>query len=259
MSTDASDDLEIELRRLERDKRIEEIRQLKSRGRAQWITPAALAAMLPLLAGLGIWMVGEIKQYNEGYRALQEVDRLAAEKDALQEQKNNLNIEVSTLLDLKRHYAEQANELQAKFEERQQQLDATYARARFAAAEARYALGHIEGLGPAPDAAALAALRQQMDNLPPEVAETLDRILERYGLAVDMIELSEKTLAAFGDTLELVPVSAWAAELEYMPSGSIAAGRNVMISQARRGDDHSRRYYDVDEGRFLLESEVQAE
>jgi hypothetical protein len=35
MSTDLPDDLEIELRRLERDKRIEEIRQLKSRGRAQ--------------------------------------------------------------------------------------------------------------------------------------------------------------------------------------------------------------------------------
>jgi DNA repair exonuclease SbcCD ATPase subunit len=259
MTTDASDQLEIELRRLERDKRIEEIRQLKARGRAQWITPAALAAMVPLLAGLGLWVVGELKQYNEGYRALQEVDRLAAEKDALQAQKNNLNIEVSTLLDLKRHYAEQANELQAKFEERQQQLDATYARARFAAAEAGYALGHIEGLGPAPDAAALAALRQQRDKVPPEVAETLDQILERHGLAVEMIGISERILAAFGDTLELVPVSGWAAELEYMPSGSIAAGRNVMISQARRGDDHSRRYYDVDEGRFLLEEEVQAE
>jgi DNA repair exonuclease SbcCD ATPase subunit len=259
MSTDPPDDLEIELRRLERDKRVEEIRQLKARGRAQWITPAALAAMVPLLAGLGLWVVGEIKQYNEGYRALQEVDRLAAEKEALQEQKNNLNIEVSTLLDLKRHYAEQAQELQAKFEERQQQLDATYARARFAAAEAGYALGHIQGLGPAPDAAALATLRQQMDNLPPEVVETLDQILERYGLAVEMIGISERILAAFGDTLELVPVSAWAAELEYMPSGSIAAGRNVMISQAGRGGDHSRRYYDVDEGRFLLEDEVQAE
>jgi hypothetical protein len=57
---------------------------------------------------------------------------------------------VSTLLDLKRHYAEQANELQAKFEERQQQLDATYARARFAAAEAGYALGHIERPTPQP-------------------------------------------------------------------------------------------------------------
>ncbi len=76
MSTDPADDLEIELRRLERDKRVEEIRQLKARGRAQWITPAALAAMVPLLAGLGIWVVGEIKQYNEGYQALQEVDRL---------------------------------------------------------------------------------------------------------------------------------------------------------------------------------------
>ncbi len=166
---------------------------------------------------------------------------------------------MSTLLDLKRHYAEQANELQAKFEERQQQLDATYARARFAAAEAGYALGHIERLGPAPDAAALAALRQQMENLPPEVAETLDQTLERYGLAVEMIGISERILAAFGDTLELVPVSGWAAELEYMPSGSIAAGRNVMISQSGRGDGRSPRYYDVDEGRFLLQDEVQAE
>ena len=147
MSTDPADDLEIELRRLECDKRVEEIRQLKVRGRAQWITPAALAAIVPLLAGLGIWVVGKIKQYNEGYRALQEVDRLAAEKDALQEQKNNLNIEVSTLLDLKRHYAEQANELQAKFEERQQQLDATYARARFAAAEAGLCSGAHRGAG----------------------------------------------------------------------------------------------------------------
>lgn len=75
MSTEPSDQLDIELRQLERDRRIEEIRQLKARGRAQWITPAALAAMVPLLAGLGIWVVGEIKQYNEGYRALQEVAR----------------------------------------------------------------------------------------------------------------------------------------------------------------------------------------
>jgi hypothetical protein len=44
-----------------------------------------------------------------------------------------------------------------------------------------------------------------------------------------------------------------------MPSGSIAAGRNVMILQTGRGDGQSPRYYDVDEGRFLSESEVQAE
>src|SRR5919106_5913657 len=151
--------------------------------------------MLPLLAGLGIWVVGEIKQYNEGYRALREVDRLAAEKDALQAQKNDLNIELSTLLDLKRHYAEQAQELQARFEERQQQLDATYARARFTAAEAGDALGHIQGLGPGPDAAALAALRQHAEALPPEAAETLKQIFERYGLAVEMIGISERILA----------------------------------------------------------------
>ena len=106
-------------------------------------------ALLPLLAGLGVWAVNEVKQYHEGYRALEERDLLAAEKAELQRQKDSLNIEVSTLLDLKRHYAEQAQDLQARFEQRQQQLDATYARARFASAEASYALGHSRVWAPA--------------------------------------------------------------------------------------------------------------
>jgi hypothetical protein len=54
MSTEASDQLELEIKRLERDKRLEEIRQLRASGRRQWITPTALAAVLPLLAGLGV-------------------------------------------------------------------------------------------------------------------------------------------------------------------------------------------------------------
>jgi ferric-dicitrate binding protein FerR (iron transport regulator) len=80
MSTEASDQLELEIKRLERDKRLEEIRQLRASGRRQWITPTALAAVLPLLAGLGVWVFNEMKQYHEGYRALEERDRLAARR-----------------------------------------------------------------------------------------------------------------------------------------------------------------------------------
>src|SRR5215510_13816616 len=56
--------LELEIRRLERDKRLEEIKQLRASRRTQWITPAALATLVPLLAGLILWIFGELKQYN---------------------------------------------------------------------------------------------------------------------------------------------------------------------------------------------------
>ena len=259
MSTEASDQLELEIKRLERDKRLEEIRQLRASGRRQWITPTALAALLPLLAGLGVWAFNEMKQYHEGYRALEERDRLAAERTELQQQKDSLNLEVGTLLDLKRHYAEQANDLQARFEHRQQQLDATYARARFATAEARYALSHIEGLGPGPDAAALDALRPALQMLDPGAAETMQQVIERYLLAIDMIAVSEEVLETFDDTLDLVPASDWAVALEYTPSGSIVPGRNIMLLHGGRSGRPDEQYYDVNHERFLTEAAVQAE
>lgn len=259
MSTEVSDQLELEIKRLERDKRLEEIRQLRASGRRQWITPTALAALLPLLAGLGVWMFNEMKQYHEGYRALEQRDRLAAEKTELQRQKDSLNLEVGTLLDLKRHYAEQAQDLQARFEQRQQQLDATYARARFASAEARYALSHIEGLGPGPDTAALDALRPALETLDPNAAGTIQQLIDRYLLAIDMIAVSEEVLETFDDTLDLVPASDWAAALEYTPSGSAVQGRNIMIVGGGRGARTDERYYDVDEERFLTEAAAQAE
>jgi hypothetical protein len=200
-----------------------------------------------------------MKQYHEGYRALEQRDRLAAEKTELQRQKDSLNLEVGTLLDLKRHYAEQVQDLQARFEQRQQQLDATYARARFASAEARYALSHIEGLGPGPDTAALDAPRPALETLDPNAAGTIQQLIDRYLLAIDMIAVSEEVLETLDDTLDLVPASDWAAALEYTPSGSIVPGRNIMIVGGARGARTDERYYDVDEERFLTEAAAQAE
>ena len=145
MSAEPRSDVEMEIKQLERDKLAEEIRQLKASGKRQWITPAALTGLIPILAGLGIWLANEMKQYNEGYAALGQRDALQAEKAELQRQKDSLNTEITTLLALKSHYAQEAKDLQAKVEERQKQLDEAYLRARFAGEEARYALSHVKG------------------------------------------------------------------------------------------------------------------
>jgi hypothetical protein len=47
MSEELSAELELEMKRLERDRRLEELRQLKVSGRKQWITPTALATLVP--------------------------------------------------------------------------------------------------------------------------------------------------------------------------------------------------------------------
>lgn len=256
MSTETPEQLDVEIRRLERDRRAEEIRQLRDNGRRQWITPAALAALLPLLAGLGLWVVGELKQLNKGYAALQEIEAVRAEKDALQRQKDSLNIEVSTLLDLRRHYADQAKEYRDRFAERQAQLDASYLRARFASAEASYALGHLAGMGAEPDPASLERLAAEVAALPAPLADDLGEILQRYGLAAEMIEITQATLGAFAETLGLLPVSDWAAQLMPMPSGAVVPGRDIMVSQGNAADTHDGRYYDVGLGRMLTEAEI---
>ena len=63
--TDQATESDLQRQELEREKLREEIKQLRAAARTKWITPAALIAMLPLLAGFGVWILGEVKQYNE--------------------------------------------------------------------------------------------------------------------------------------------------------------------------------------------------
>lgn len=256
MSSETLDDLDLDIKRLERDKRIEEIRQLRASGRTSWITPTALAALLPLLAGFGVWIIGELKQFNEGYAALAERDQLRVEKESLQRQKDSLNIEVATLLSLKSHYADQAKELQARFAARQEALDRIYLRARFASDEASYALDHLTAMGRGLDRVTLDRLGMDIGVLPAPSAENARRIIDDYKLARDIVPISQQTLAVLRETLKLIPASDWTAELKSMPSGAILANRKIMVQQGKRGNTPFERYYDVDEGRFLAENEA---
>jgi hypothetical protein len=245
------DDLERQIKELERDKRLEEVKQLRAAARTRWITPTALAALLPLLAGFGVWAVGEAKQYSEGYRALEERDALRREKDALQRQKDSLNIEVATLLQLKSHYAEEAQRLQRETITRQEVIDTTYLRAAFTSDEVLYALGHITGIGPPPDRKKVDQARAEVGRLSKESAATVNDALQRYELTDDLLGLSKSLISEFQKMLKVVPASEWTRQLQTMPTGAVLSGKKIMISS--KGDE--RRYYDVIAGRFLTAAE----
>jgi hypothetical protein len=252
MSEQSLSNVEAEIKQLEREKLAEEIRQLKASGKRQWITPAALTGLIPILAGLGIWLANEMKQYNEGFQALGQRDALQVEKAELQTEKDSLNQEIETLLALKNDYVEQARELRARVVERQKQLDESYLRARFASEEARYALSHVEGMGPRLERGDLDRLKAGLGDSSAGTAAELGRVFELYALSSDMIEVTQETLGAFSKALDQVPVSEWARELQPMPSGWLN-GRDVMVAQ--KGDGSEPRYYDIDEGRFLTAEE----
>jgi hypothetical protein len=250
METD--NDIDRQIKELERDKRLEEIRQLRANAKTRWITPAALAALLPLLAGFGVWIVGELKKYNEGYQALAERDALRREKEALQRQKDSLNIEVSTLLQLKTHYADEAQRLQRDTAAKQDVIDKTYLRGAFTMGEALYALDHIRGMGPGPDANGLQRLRADAKPLPAQAGRTLDDVLQRYELSLELIGITREIISEFDNTLKLVPASDWTRTLQGMPTGAVLPDRKIMVLQ-RKGD--APRYYDVAGGRFLTKEE----
>lgn len=250
---DAQDDIERQIKELERDKRLEEIKQLRASAKARWITPTALVALLPLFAGFGVWIIGELKQYNEGYKALAERDALKREKDTLQKQKDSLNIEVSTLLQLKAHYADEAERLRRDTAAQQAAIDKTYLRGVFTSAEALYALDHVKGMGPPPDKNTLRRVREDIKQLPKETAHSAGDVLQRYEMSLLVIGISRDVISEFENTLKLFPASEWTRKFQSMPTGAVVQGRKIMISQKGA----QRQYYDVTEGRFLTTEEAE--
>ena len=252
MSTESLEQLDLQLKQLERDKRLEEVKQLKASERRKWITPTAVVAILPLVAGFGLWIVGEIKQYNEGYRALKERDKLQAEKEALVRQKDSLNIEISTLLQLKEHYAEQARRFSQESEAKQAVMDRTYLRAVFANAQVVDALDHVKGFGPQPSRQALDAMREDLKKLPKDGAEKIGQVLERDYQSISIVNSSRAMVQEFDKAVRLLPVSDWARELKPTRAGIILPNKELMFTES--GSD--KKYYDVKAGRFLTPEEA---
>jgi hypothetical protein len=249
MAPESPDDIDRRLKELDREKREEELRQLRANARTKWVTPTALAAMLPLLGGIALWAAGEAKQYSEAHQALKDRDKLEKERAALLQQKDSLNQEIDTLLHLKEHYATQARQLKEESETKQEAVDKLYLRARWMTADTVYALDHIKGMGPKPDKRVLDALRADAKSLPKESATQLNEILQRYDLMETIILLSREGVASFNKALDLIPASDWARRLT--PLGPDKD--NLMVGTFPEG----RRYYDLSLGRFLTKEEVE--
>jgi hypothetical protein len=251
MATGSQDDLERRIKELERETREEELRQLKANAKLRWITPTVLAALLPLLGAFGLWLFGEVKQYSAAYQALNDKAGLERDKLTLQKQKDSLNIEIGTLLQLKEHYAQQARLLRQEVEAKQDIMDKTYLRAVFLGAATVYALDHIKSLGPGPDRKTLDAIKVDIKTLPEEAAARLEDLLARYNMMSTIIVPARESASSFHQAVNLIPASDWSKRLRPMPTGSILPGRSVMFS-----DGPDSRYYDITEGRFLTKDEA---
>jgi hypothetical protein len=207
-----------------------------------------LVALLPVLGTLGWWIIEEFKKYNEAYQAQAEVGALRQEKNDLQRQKDSLNIEVDTLLQLKKHYADETQRLQRDTATKQYVLNTTYLRGVFEMGEALYALDLIKGMR-RPDDNALQQLQSDAKQLLAQSGRTFDDVLNLYDLSMKLIDITRGIISEFDNTLKLVPASDWTRALRWnQPGGSVLRGRKILVLW--EGGKASR-FYDVDKGRYL--------
>lgn len=244
-------DPESDIRRLERERLEEELRQLRARGRAQWVAPATILAMIPLAAGFGLFVWNEIKAmtplYDRVARAdaiLAENDALAAEVAALEQRRANLNVEITSLIAQYGFYVEQARDLQARFEAREQDVERAWTQTRYAVGELTYTLSHVRGYGDRPD---FDALRLAIAPLAPEPRRDLDAALRGYGLCLEIVDIADGGVDLFERTLALLPVPDRIARLRADPSMP-----NLLVWPVEAPED----VYDVEAGRFLTPAEI---
>ena len=278
MSTTAPQDLGVQIKELERDKLQEELRQLKESASKRWIAPTVWLAVLPLLGGFGLWMIGELKQYNKAYQALAKADQLEKEQQAAETKRAQLNGEILTLLAQKTDYAVTAGQLEKTVAQHQQtanrlakevaakrqevekwkqelaaqkeKLDQLYLQIVFANFETGYALSHITS-SPSVDPKAVEQIRGDLKTLPKEATERIDNLLRDYQLAFELSKGVEKDLAKNSQDLQKTAVSAWARELQCQgPRGYLMKGRSIMVTKG----PGERRYYDVELGKFVEKS-----
>lgn len=262
MSQNEAVELDAEIKRLDRDKKLEELRQLKTAGSpwTRWLTPTVLLALIPLLAAFGAWVMNEFRLYTnqEAFRQLQaEKSALIAEKTALEVQKTGLNIEIQTLLLQKRDYADQAENVRRELEALQRRLDAqqagfdaAYLKSRFTSDEATYALGHVSL---EEERARIDGLKAELDRLPPDLIARFRDALGAFDLQLEIVDISKQILAESNEALKLFPVSEWTRSLEPRPQGYFDSDGRIMIANAGTDDVA---YYDVDAGRFLSKEET---
>jgi hypothetical protein len=245
--SDDQDGLDLEIKRLERDKKAVELERLKAGERTKWVTPTVLLSLLPIIGGLGLWLVSEAKEYNAAYQAIGQVKELKA-------QRQEINAEIQTLVLLKREFQDQLKATQERLEATQAKIDRAYLKVKFTSSEVRYALAHLPALDKRPDRARLDSLTKALDQLPKEVADAIRDIIRQHDVVMDIAGFSENLTKVANDAVQSIPAGEWAQKFQLMPTGAILPGRKIMV---RRGADGPA-YYDVDRAELMSAKDVEA-
>ncbi len=247
-------DIENDIKHLERELKREELRNLRAGRKFMWLNPAALGVMLPIVGAAGLFIINEIRGYNEAYRAIGQLEQSRAEATSLQQQKNDLNQEIVALLALKDHFSNEAKRMEILLEDQQMIADQLYLRAKFAAHETQYAMDHATEIGDRISPQDFRAALESAGPLPLNAQETLSELNERYQIFADMADVSDETLSELLKTLNDFGPSDEARKLEWNPTGMFDAGQKIMTYQ----NDPNTPYYNVDLGRFLTKTEIEA-
>lgn len=233
------ENLDVQLKQLEVEKRREEIHQLRNAAKMGWITPAVIAAFLPMI----LWALNMAKDYTAGIRALAEVDGLRQERALLAQQKSDLNQEIVALLALKQHYREETLT-------RQEAIDKTYLRGKFTSDELLYALSLMQGTTPL-SAEQRTRLVNERSNLSAEAQPLFETLVGNYDFAQTVLKISDDLLTEVRGTFDLMAPSDWTKPYRSTLTGQFGSQRRLLVADVGGAES----YYDVDLGRLLTDSE----
>jgi hypothetical protein len=262
------DQLDLEIKQLERDKKAAELANLRAGERPRWVTPAIFLALLPVVGTFGGWAWNEAMKYRADYGA-------SARVKELESQSSKINIEIQTLLSWKRDLQDevktsqerlrasqeqlraaegQLKDLQAKVEAKQEQIDKAYLRSKFASSEVSYAISHLSPVARDAERAGLDDLKRTLEPLPADTRRPIERIIANYRLVGDIVAISQRLTRSANEAVQSIPAGDWTQKFQAMPNGSIISNRRIM----ERRDGGEPAYYDVDSGEHLTAQQVEA-
>jgi hypothetical protein len=190
--TEQANRLELEKRHLENEKLRAELRH---ESLAWWKRPGYIGGLTPVVLAV----IGFASAWGTGF-----FDR----------QRANLKSEVENLQSQKEILEAHNQQLTRSNADIQATIDEAYLSLKLAVANAIYAFGHLGATGPSLSAAERQSVESARAVLPAEAAELVQRLLDADGTAAAIIPITKEELQALNQTLEDIPASAWARELQ---------------------------------------------
>lgn len=193
-SSPEAKDLDLEKRRLECEKIRAEISQIEL---AWWKRPGYIGGIAPIFIAL----VGFLSVWSTGFFETQRAE--------LRSEIEKLDTEQKGLSDYNQKLVQSSTEIQ-------KQIDQAYLSIKMAIEDSSYALAHMRGTGPALTDADHKQVEMVLKEMPAEVSELVQRLLSKERFTEVIIPITEKELQELDKTLQIIPASEWATELQPM-------------------------------------------